>query len=223
MKNGKSFKWRRRRIAAVAGVSALLVFTADQAVLADDPASGRSPFVTVADMLTFPNGPAVIGASTLTRDRTGVDASISTTGLLPVGAYSWWWVVFNNPRHCVDGCGLDDLPPGTVPPAAGDPRVRASLLWGGGFVANGDGSAYAVARLERGAPPGEVRFGPGLLNLQNADIHIVLRSHGDAVADHTAEQIGSFDGGCTPEQIAVGQCPNANVQFAEHPGRSRPR
>jgi hypothetical protein len=120
----------------------------------------------------------------------------------------------------VDGCGLDDLPPGTVPPAVGDLRVRASLLWGGGFVADSDGDGYAIARLERDAPPGEVRFGPGLKNLKLAEIHIVLRSHGEALAGEVAEQIGTFDGGCTPEEIAAvpPQCPNANVQFAAHPG-----
>jgi hypothetical protein len=48
---------------------------------------------------------------------------------------------------------------------------------------------------------------------------VALRSHGEAVAGEVAEQIGSFDGGCTPEEITAGQCPNANVQFAVHPGK----
>lgn len=203
----------------IGGAAALLILVADQGVLADGSHGAHGPVVTVSDMHIFPTGPAVVGASVMTRDKTGVEATVSTTGLAPAGAYSWWWVVFNRPQYCVDGCGLDDLPVGATPISNGDPRVRASLLWGGGFVSDDSGAAYTAARLERGKPPGEVRFGPGLWNVKKAEIHIVLRTHGEALAGEVAEQIGSFDGGCTPEEIAGGQCPNVNVQSAAHPGK----
>jgi hypothetical protein len=204
----------------IGGYAAMLILAAAQGALADGSHKPQRPFVTVSDMNIFPNGPAVVGTSIMTRDGSAVYATLSTTGLSPAGAYSWWWVVFNRPRYCVDGCGLDDLPVGATPVSNGDPRVRASLLWGGGFVSDDIGSANTAARLERGAPPGEVLFGPGLANVRNAEIHIVLRSHGEAVAGEVAEQIGSFDGGCTPEEITAGECPNANVQSAAHPGKA---
>jgi len=206
----------------IGGCAAMLILAAAQVALAESPQKPHRPFVTVNDMHIFPNGPAVVGASIMTRDGSGVDATVSTTGLFPGGAYSWWWVVYNRPQYCVDGCNLDDLPVGATPMSNGDPRVRASLLWGGGFVADDTGAANAAARLGRGAPPGEVRFGPGLWNVRKAEIHIVLRSHGEAVVGEVAEQIGSFDGGCTPEEIAGGQCPNANVQSAAHTGKGQP-
>ncbi len=181
------------------------------------PAPGR-PQVSIADMATFPNGPAVTGASVLTRYNAYVDATVSTTGLSANGAYSWWWVIFNYPQFCVDGCGLDDLPIGSTPISNGDPRVKASLLWGGGFVADGNGAADVSAHLDRGKSPGEVRFGPGLLKTRRADIHVVLRTHGPAAAGEVAEQVGSFNGGCTDAEIAAMMCPNANVQFAAHSG-----
>jgi len=180
------------------------------------PAQGR-PKVTVSDLNVFPNGPAVVGASVLTRYNTFVEATISATGLAASGAYSWWWVVFNHPQFCVNGCGLDDLPVGATPISVGDPQVKASLLWGGGFVANGTGAAEVRALLERNKAPGEVKFGPGLKRPRSAELHIVLRSHGPAVAGEVADQIARFDGGCTPEEIAATMCPNANVQFAAHP------
>jgi hypothetical protein len=204
----------------IGGTAALLILSAGvQVALANGSHKPQRPFVTVSDMHVFPAGPAIVGASIMTRDKTGVDATVSTTGLSAAGAYSWWWVVFNRPQYCVDGCGLDDLPVGATPISNGDPRVRASLLWGGGFVSDDTGAVNAAARLERGAPPGEVRFGPGLSNLKKAEIHVVLRSHGEAVAGEIADQIGSFDGGCTPEEIAGMLCPNANVQSAVHPGK----
>jgi hypothetical protein len=201
----------------IGGAAALLMLSAGaQVALADGTPKPPKPFVTVADMHVFPDGAALVGTSVLTRDQTGVDATVSTTGLSPAGAYSWWWVVFNRPQFCVDGCGLDDLPVGATPVSNGDPRVRSSLLWGGGFVSDDTGAANAAARLEAGAPPGEVRFGPGLSNLTKAEIHVVLRSHGPALAGEVAEQVGSFHGGCTPEEITAMQCPNANVQSAVH-------
>jgi hypothetical protein len=207
----------------ISGLGVLLILPAGGAPLANDshpsnanPSPGR-PEVSISDMAMFPNGPEVVGASVLTRYNTFVEGTISATGLASSGAYSWWWVVFNRPEFCVGGCGLDDLPVGATPVSNGDPRVRASLLWGGGFVANGAGASEVAAHLDRGKPPGEVRFGPGLQSPRKAEIHIVLRSHGPAVAGEVAEQIGSFNGGCTVEEIAAMMCPNANVQFAAHP------
>lgn len=201
------------------GLGAILALTASAAVLADGsaPLQGR-PEVTVANMNVFPAGPAVVGASVLTRYNTFIEGTVSTTGLGANAAYSWWWVVFNNPGFCVGGCGLDDLPVGATPISNGDPRVQASLLWGGGFVSNGTGAAEVEARLERNKPSGEVRFGPGLKRPRGAEIHVVLRTHGPAVAGEVADQISRFNGGCTDEEVATMMCPqNVNVQFAAHP------
>jgi hypothetical protein len=208
----------------ISGLGALLFLAAGDVAVANNPATNNAqssghgrPQVTVSDMAAFPNGPELVGVSVLTRYNTFIEGTVSTTGLATNGAYSWWWVVFNRPEFCVGGCGLDDLPAGATPVSNGDPRVRASLLWGGGFVANGAAAAEVAAHLDRGKPPGEVRFGPGLQRPRHAEIHIVLRSHGPAVAGEVAEQIGSFNGGCTDEEIAAMMCPNANVQFAAHP------
>lgn len=207
------------KIKLIKSLGILVIASASGVALADGtsaPLQGR-PAVTVSNMNVFPNGPAVVGGSVLTRYNTFVEATVSTTGLAASGAYSWWWVVFNHPEYCIAGCGLDDLPVGATPVSNGDPRVDASLLWGGGFVANGTGAAEVRALLERNKAPGQVVFGPGLRRPRRAELHIVLRSHGPAIAGEVAEQIGSFNGGCTPEEIAAMTCPNGNVQFAAHP------
>jgi hypothetical protein len=208
------------KIKLIKSLGILAIASASSAALAGNavyaPLQGR-PTVTVSNMSVFPNGPSVVGASVLTRHNTFIEATVSATGLAASGAYSWWWVVFNYPQFCVGGCGLDDLPVGATPISVGDPRVHASLLWGGGFVSNGTGAAEVSALLERNKAPGEIKFGPGLKRPRAAEIHIVLRSHGPAIAGEVADQIGRFDGGCTPEEIAAMMCPNTNVQFAAHP------
>jgi hypothetical protein len=207
----------------ISSLGLVLALAGGQAALAADAKAASAggdgkPRTTYADMQTFPAGPDVVGSSTLTRYNTYVDATVSASGLGANAAYSWWWVIFNNPEFCVGGCGLDDLPVGATPVSNGDPRVNSSLLWGGGFVANGTGAAYVTSSLERNKPLGEVRFGPGLKRARNAEIHIVLRTHGPAVAGETADMISRFHGGCTDEEVTGGLCTqNANVQFAAHP------
>ena len=51
------------------------------------------------------------GFSILHRGKDWISYNIHTTGL-PAGAYTNWWVIFNNPDGCDGECGLSDLAPG---------------------------------------------------------------------------------------------------------------
>jgi len=152
----------------------------------------------------FPSGAPIPGTtSTLVRNGSGISITVHTSGLEP-GAYTAWWVVFNDPSACVGGCGLDDLGVATV-------------LFATGHVVGTDGNANFAAHLsvgditglDPGAPP--IFDGPGLLNPIGADVHLVLRTHGAVIPGRVAEQIGTFTGGCD-----VNAC--ANVQVAVHAG-----
>jgi len=76
-----------------------------------------------------------------------------------------------------------------------------------------------------GAAPGEVLFGPALVNL-DAEIHLVVRSHGPVgpLLDEglLEEALATFGGGCIVRdeegEIIPGTGPNecADVQFAVH-------
>ena len=55
--------------------------------------------------------------------------------------------------------------------------------------------------------------GEGLIDAQEAEIHILLRSHGPAIPGIVNEQIDSYLGGCTDNfdplsavPVAVGEC-----------------
>ncbi len=145
--------------------------------------------VTVADMLDIVTSEPVAGASILTRALNWVTVSAHTTGLDADAAYTIWWVIFNRPQHCVDGCGMDDF---------ANASVRASVLWATGFVTAEDGTANVGTTLPRGQAPGQVLFGPGLLYPSSAEIHIVVRSHGLAFPGEVDQQISNFMGFCNP-------------------------
>ncbi len=170
--------------------------------------------VDVSDMYLFealPEFVPVKGVSTLTREEDGVDVLISTSGLESMGAYTLWWVVFNNPGACAAAfmCGADS--------DFSDPAVDVSVLWGAGFLSDMDGFVTFSAELGENEPPSEILLGnpDGLLDSGVAEIHVVLRVHtNDGVpveAGQVAEWVSSYNGGC-PEGIGC-----ADVQFAVHP------
>lgn len=146
----------------------------------------------------------------LTRDESAVWIRVNTTELLP-GAYTNWWVIFNNPEACTDPCDLDDL-------FNLDQRaaVQSSVLFGAGGVVKHTGVGHFVAHLEEGVlptAPGQVGFGPGLLNAEGAEIHYLLRYHGPASSDPVIlqKQISHIAGGCVNPAPSPGQPGNDPV------------
>lgn len=135
----------------------------------------------------------MVGKGTLKRSHEGVLMTIETTNLGPYGAYSIWWVVFNNPGACGDdGCSDADF---------GNPEVDASVLNATGRSADHYGNATFSAFLPAGQihtnpASGAVRhaFGPGLQDARGAEIHAVVRCHGETTGN--PEQISTLFADC---------------------------
>lgn len=192
-------------IAATLLTPFLLTVTATAAQADDGHESGGAfKVLQSADIGSFAGTP-VKGGGTLLRSRNAVRARLSTMGLDPGAAYTVWWVVFNRPQHCNSGaCGDDDLF------INGDPnqglnleqvkKVDISVLYADGFVVGMDMIANVVAELETGRVPmmADVLFGNGIRrgNGFRAEIHMVIRTHGQAVAGQVDIQTSTFDGYC---------------------------
>lgn len=155
--------------------------------------------IQVADHFMIQPAPAAPtiapGATILVRDLKNkvVTATLSSAALTPGDAYSIWWVVFNRPWNCATPwqCGSSDV---------GVPSVGGSVFWAGGLIADGDGYGNTQIELVEGRTKREL-FGPmtatGLQNIWNAEIHLVLRTHGPAgIAGSVADQVGSANLAC---------------------------
>jgi hypothetical protein len=147
----------------------------------------------------------VVGTSQLVRTPDGVSMNLQTTGLEPGAAYTVWWVVFNNPGSCRDGCGEDDL---------GNSNVQATVLWATGHVIGDNGVGNFAAYLAEGDTSDVGPFGlpgddMGLIDSTQAEIHLVVRTHGPPIPGRVKEQISTFEGGCD-----VNAC--EDQQFAVH-------
>lgn len=189
----------------LSGVAALLLAVTAQA----------SHNVSVSPMLEFfgsGNIPAADDQSTLSRKGRFIDVEVDTSGLDAMHHYTIWAFIFNAPEFCASSpCSLADaaFSPGH------DPRVRSSGVFATGGVADADGHGLflgEVWRADQGVTGAQVLFGPGLLNTRKAEIHIVVRSHGQPTddADFFAS-IASFTGGCNDANMIQPPCEDQQV------------
>ncbi len=180
---------------------AMLISTFGSAFAATGP--------SVSNIYTYPPNTAeqVTGAMSQLLRRDGeVQLQFNTNGLEPGGAYTLWIVAFNNPGACSGGgdgvCTGDDL---------GNADAEVSAFWGAGKVIDNEGGVGNFQlTVEEGVTPGQVLFGAGMQDAQEAEIHWILEYHGQASDNPEIlyDQLNMFFGGCNPT------C--ADVQFAVH-------
>jgi hypothetical protein len=144
----------------------------------------------------------ITGTSTLHRNKNGITVNFKAENLNP-GAYTFWWVIWNNPENCVveNACLDPDFPlPGSV---VND--VGVEVMYAGGHVVGNNGKGNFSGHLNAGDDTPEsmnTSFGfpsvGGLAvgNTFDAEVHIVLRTHGPVVPGLVNEQISSYGGGC---------------------------
>jgi len=129
--------------------------------------------------------PTQQGQSTFVRTKKAVQVAIQTSGL-PVGAYTVWWVVVNQP----DQCSATPCPEADV---FFNPAVVSSVFWATGGVVRANGIGNFVARTSvgqsLGIPGAQHVFGPGLLNPLTAEVHNIIKYHGPA--SHNPEVLWS--------------------------------
>ena len=168
--------------------------------------AGGPADVTFNDVYWFDDFSLVEGGvSKLVRTDRGVSMDLSTNSLEP-GAYTAWWIMFQNPAGCVLGPGLcgehgDDFTPGG--PAG------FGFGFATGHIVDESGEATFGAHLKVGTALYDDNFDPIVLeNARTAEIHQIVRYHGES------------DPGRIPEQIHTGEFDDptvVDVQFAVNP------
>ncbi len=170
---------------------------------ADPPGNGLDSTEGVFD---FGVGDGTGGMTELTHDRNAITMDADITGLEPGHAYTLWLIIFNNPAACVDGCGEDDLFRNGV--------LASGIFSGIGGFADGDGNLSGYKMTAEGYDNGTTLFGPGLKSAKQAEVHVIVRSHGPESGDAavSALQISTVDGGCDGADVedvppdALGEC-----------------
>lgn len=111
----------------------------------DRNADDQQKISTTSDVLSFADL-SVKGSSTLTRSDDSVSIKLKTTDLTP-GAYTMWWVVFNNPEACVNGPGHCGEDPADF---AVDGPAGFGFTWADGGIVGPNGEHTFTSRLREG-------------------------------------------------------------------------
>jgi len=200
MKTMKKLTLTLKRTFGISLIIALISLLSTPVVLANTSVS-KSPVAAfqaagdygggvLASGTVFP--PTTHGHGTLKRGQDWVQVQINTSGL-PAGAYTVWWVIFNNPTGCVDGCDDSDLL---------NPAAEVSVFWADGKVVQQNGIGNFADRYTLGDDLGEPGrqhiLGDGALDTTQAEIHNIIKYHGPASADSTVlyEQLHTLLGSC---------------------------
>lgn len=156
----------------------------------------RAPLINQVDDPQLPKGTQV-GNTLLVRTRQGIFYALRATDLTPGHVITVWAVVFNQPENCAqypEACKGSDL---------STPDVLGDAVYTSGGVVRENGTIRLRAFLREGDASGSMAhevstaFPPtGLLDLEDAEVHLVIRDHGPAIPGKVYEQRSSFTGGC---------------------------
>lgn len=206
---------RKRIIAVIMGMSVLIIGGMFLMQSSTTEAKLKQQF-SVNEMIDPADVTTPVGASTLLRSKKELSMTISTTGLNS-NAHTIWWIIFNKPEKCFTSneCGSADLP---SPFGSGSPShvadVGTSAVNATGLIVGPDGVGNFSASLNEGTPPDgvDVVFGPGLRDAQGAEIHLLVRDHGAAIAGTVGDQISQLTGG-----FPCGDCGNKQASIHRAP------
>lgn len=157
----------------------------------------RASLINQVDDPHLPKGEKV-GNTMLVRTRKGIYHSLKANQLTPGHIVTVWAVIFNQPGNCdtyPEACQGSDL---SNPDVLGDAVYTAGgqvkpngTIQLRAFLREGDASGSMAHEVSTAFPP------TGLLDVDDAEIHFVIRDHGPAIPGLEYEQASSFAGGCS--------------------------
>lgn len=159
---------------------------------------GLSNVLPVGVMYPPTNG----GTATLKRGDNYIQFNMHTTGL-PPGAYTVWYVFFNETGDCTNAtplgaCGEGDLGISTM-----------SIVWATGKVVKSNGIGNFSDRIYVGEQRSETFFigdelSSPLTNPDGVEVHLIVKYHGPASDDPAIlhEQLTTLLGSCGPDDGA---------------------
>lgn len=198
-----------------------LVATVATPAVAEPAERSTSPVVEIEALIA--GTPVPVGSSKIVRTDNGISAQLTSTGLEPGDVVTMWWVVFNSPDECQFGFpGLSQC--GPVDHLVGNGEFSAQ--YGAGRIVAGNGTISFGSHWRVG-DTSRVLEGPGLSAPRNAEVILILKTHGPALPGLVSEQLSTFAGGCadqsdappgTPEDLVGAPGPNdcAEIQVSPH-------
>lgn len=161
-------------------------------------ASANSASHQSAGAYAFADG-SHVGEAHLLRNNNGVTTQINVDGA-PAGAYTMWWIVWNTPEGCFIAYACNE-------PDLFNPNAGLAIGYAGGTLVNNNGDLSITAHLNEGetltrfpypefSAIGVQLTETTLVDTDHAEIHLVVRSHGPAIAGLISTATSTFNGAC---------------------------
>ena len=130
----------------------------------------------------------------LVRHDTGIFANFETKGLTPGHIHTIWFVVVNDPAQCETpfACTAKDV-------LKRSDAVTSDVTGGAGVIVAEDGSATFNWQQSEGDMNGW--FGAGLIEADEAEIHLVINDHGPLIEGREFEMLNTYRDGCMDQSI----------------------
>lgn len=157
-----------------------------------------------AEVLTFADV-ADVGDAHLLRTDDGISSRSRLSGIEP-GVHTLWWVVWNAPENCAKAFACTDTD-------LSNPDVDLAIGYGGGRAVESNGRLNVAASLGegQGLTGFPTEFGlplvDSLADARHAEVHVVLRSHGEKIPGLVDEMLHTFQAGCEYEGPIQGSEP----------------
>lgn len=157
-----------------------------------------------------------VGTTYLVRYDEGLLTVVKSDNIEPGTAATLWWVFFNAPENCVEGCNSADFT---------NAAVKADAMYADGQLIDNSGKTVFTSHRKLNELEGSAAsfiWGGSAIGIKTADkveAHLVVRTHGPVIPGMEEAMTGTFNGGCQGFPSAAGEPgPNTcgNIQSAIH-------
>lgn len=146
-----------------------------------------------------PGTPVPGGYAVQQRGYFSITAQLHLKQLTPGHRYTLWWVVYNNPAACVEGCDMDDV---TTTLESGANPAGIGFLYGGNFLVGTSGKLDLPTRILENSVIGCQTVAPydalcnPLVDAAVAEATILVLDHGPADSTSLQPVTEAFSEGC---------------------------
>ena len=132
------------------------------------------------------------------RGYYSITAQMHLKQLTPGHRYTLWWVAYNDPSACTDGCGVDEL---AAVAATGENPTGIGVYFGGSYVVTATGKLDVGTRILEFSVNGCQSGGPYaicdvLRDAAVAEAMILVNDQGPATGAPLAPASAAFSDGC---------------------------
>ena len=160
----------------------------------------------------MPPEPVAGSEAIIHKSAAGISAHVTSNGLTPGNAVTFWLVAVQNPDLC------ESNPCSPVEAMGEGMKMGTVAINGGGAVVGADGTILISSFMPTGSVKGNL-FSTKLDKPETSEVHVVIHNHGPLIPGVEADMLGTYRGGCNDASIPPFYPPSAAMDGAPGPNK----